>query len=96
MTPKAVIFWPDCWKYSIKDDVRGGDKPKPTRYIGGKLTQVGEKNKLLVVYKCLCGSHHTKIIGESVEESREWVRTHAPHLEGTEHFIDTNNWDIGL
>lgn len=96
MNPKAIIFWPDCWKYSIKDDVRGGDKPKPTRYIGGKLTTVDEKNKLKITYNCPCGATYTRIVGDAIEEAFNWVRLHTGHLHGTEHFIDNDNWDSGI
>ena len=66
--------WPACWLFYRRGDCQGNDRVQL-----GERTSI-EKNGDLT-YSCACGSTFRRTPGFHIDEAREWVSAHAPHVE---------------
>lgn len=71
-SPLDPPLWPSVWHYNYWSDLQGNNEHRC-----GRLTVYGTRG---ITYTCRCGAVFTRQLQERIEEAREWVKEHTPHL----------------
>lgn len=69
----SPALWPSVWHYNYWSDLQGNNENR----CGARTKYLGEKGLL---YICPCGRTFPRRIQEQIEEARDWIAEHTPHL----------------